>query len=70
VKAGDRVEYIGEPFLDEGEWVKPGHKGTVIDLEPPDDSPIVNFDGPVGALVVGPSDVRPIDEPPRPRVSL
>jgi ubiquinone/menaquinone biosynthesis C-methylase UbiE len=60
VRRGDRVEYVGEPFWlgpDDEDWIRPGHRGTVIDLEPPDDSPIISFDE-GGALVLEQSDVR------------
>jgi hypothetical protein len=40
--------------------IRPGHRLTVIDLEPPDDAPIVSFDE-VGALVLQKSDVRTIE---------
>ncbi|MGH2817139.1 MAG: class I SAM-dependent methyltransferase [Actinomycetota bacterium] len=62
VRRGDRVEYVGEPFWlgpDDEDWIRPGHSGTVIDLEPPDDSPIISFDE-GGALVLEQSDVRRI----------
>ena len=47
VRRGNRVEYVGEAFWvgpDDEDWIRPGHRVTVISLEPPDDAPIVSFD--------------------------
>ena len=60
VTRGDRVDYIGERFWlgpEDDDWIRSGHRGTVIDLEPPNDAPIASFDG-AGAIVLEKSDVR------------
>ena len=64
LRPGDRVEYVGDAFWDgpeEHDRIEPGDRGIVIDLEPPDDSPIVSFER-VGAVVLAPGDVRPVVE--------
>jgi hypothetical protein len=63
VRRGDRVEYVGDAFWlgpDDEDWIRPGHRGTVIDLEPPHGSPIVSFDE-GGAMVLEQPDVRRIE---------
>ena len=63
VSRGDRVEYVGEAFWlgpDDEDWIRPGQRGTVIDLDPPHDSPIISFDE-GGAIVLEQPDVRPIE---------
>lgn len=63
LKPGDRVEYVGERFWHgpgADDWLEPGDQGVLIDLEPPDDAPIVSFDK-IGGLVVRQADVRPVE---------
>jgi hypothetical protein len=57
---GDRVEYVGDDFWlgpDDTDWIRRGHKGRVVDLEPPDDAPIVSFDD-LGTIVLQQADIQ------------